>query len=83
MWSLIILFILYHSVGSLYLTGVATPPEIKRCLGGPRGAAATLWSPHLGGVSGVASLKLKIDVKLPYKIIVISSQSGPFIRRMI
>ena len=82
-WSLIILFILYHSVGPLYLNGAATPPEIKHCLGGPGGAAATLWSPPWRGVSGEAPPKLKIDVKLPCKSIVISSQSGTFIRWMI
>ena len=32
------------------------------------------------GVSGAAPLMLKTDVKLPCKSIVISSQSGPFIR---
>ena len=47
--------------------GVAMPPVIKRCLGGPGGAAA----------------KLKIGVKFPCKSIVISSESGSFIRRMI
>jgi len=35
-----------------------------------------------GGLGAVPS-KLKIDVKLPCKSLVISSQSGSFIRRMI
>jgi len=35
------------------------------------------------GGSGAMPPKLKIDVKLPCKILVIYSQSGPFIRRMI
>ena len=35
------------------------------------------------GVSGEAPPEPKIDVKLPCKSIVISSQSGSFIRRMI
>ena len=51
--------------------------------GGSRGAAATFGSPPLAGVSGEAPPKLKTTVKLPCKSIVISSQSGPFIRRMI
>ena len=42
-----------------------------------------LWEPLPGRGSRAASPKLKIDVKLPCKSIVISSQSGPFIRRMI
>ena len=51
--------------------------ELTPLLGGP-GA-----SDPLAGVSRVAPLKLKIDVKLPCKSIVISSQYGLFIRRMI
>jgi len=39
------------------------------------------WSPS--GGSGVAPPKLKIDVKLPCKSLLISSQSRSFIRQMI
>ena len=54
-WSLIILFILYHSIGPMYLNGVTMPPVVKNCLGGPRGAVVTLWSPPLvGGFGGSA-----------------------------
>ena len=42
---------------------------------------ARVWGERsLGGGFGAASQKLKTDVKLPCKSIVISSQSGPFIR---
>jgi len=51
--------------------------------GGLGGAAATFGSPPWRGVSGAAPPKLKTAVKLPCKSIVISSQSGPFIRQMI
>jgi hypothetical protein len=53
--------------------GGADPPR----LGGPGASGPP------AGVSGAAPPKLKTDVKLPCKSIVISSQSGPFIRRMI
>ena len=39
--------------------------------------------PRLGGLGASGPPKLKIDVNLPCKSIVISSQSEPFIRRMI
>ena len=42
-----------------------------------------LGGPGASGPPAVVPLKLKIDVKMPCKSIVISSQSGPFIRRMI
>ena len=77
------LFILYHRVGLLYLNGAATLPVILHCLGGPGGQLRVYGAPPWQGVSGAAPLKLKIDVKLPCKSIVISSQSGPFIRQMI
>lgn len=52
--------------------------------GGPISPGWGVWGPAVaGGGSGAAPLKLKTDVKLPCKSIVISSQSGPFIRRMI
>ena len=66
---------------------VCTPLHVRGC-----GGSGGLIPPRLGGpgasdfpvgVSGEAPLKLKIDVNLPCKSIVISSQSGPFIRRMI
>ena len=47
----------------------------------PAGGSGGQRSP--GGHSGAAPPKLKIDVNLPCKSIVISSQSGPFIRQMI
>ena len=67
------------------LNEVATPTVIERYLGGPRGEVATLWSPPFPwwGVSGAASLKLKTDLKFPCKSLIISSQSGSFIRWMI
>ena len=64
-WSLIILFILYHNVGPLYLNGVAMSPVIKRCVGGPRGgAAATLWSPPLAGGFGGSAPEAKNRCKI-------------------
>ena len=54
----------------------------------PEGGIPT---PLLGGlgssdpstrVMGAVPLKLKIDVKCPYKSIVISSQNGPFSRKI-
>jgi hypothetical protein len=47
------------------------------------GRLRPLGAPPWRGVSGAAPPKLKTAVKLPCKSIVISSQSGPFIRRMI
>ena len=47
----------------------------------PAGGSGGQWSP--GGGSGAVPPKLKTNVNLPCKIIVISSQSGPFIRWMI
>jgi hypothetical protein len=47
------------------------------------GRLRPLGAPPWRGVSGAAPPKLKTTVKLPCKSIVISSQSGPFIRRMI
>ena len=54
-------------------SGGADPPR----LGGPGASGPP------AGVLGAATPKLKTDVKLPCKSIVISSQSGPFIRWMI
>ncbi len=71
MWSMIVQRSLF-SVGCIPRE-VCTPLHAGGC-GGQR-------SPD-GGL-GVVPLKLKTDVKLPCKSIVISSQSGPFIRRMI
>ena len=34
---------------TLFLNGAATLPVIKHCLGDPRRAVATLWSPPLAG----------------------------------
>jgi len=48
------------------------------------GVTVTFLEPSPGGgVSGAAPPKLKTTVKFPCKSIVISSQSGLFIRRMI
>ena len=78
-----------YTLGNLYI-----PP----CAGGARGDLSPLQGfggadpPRLGcpgasgppaRVSGAMPLKLKTDVKLPSKSIVISSQSGLFIRQMI
>jgi len=61
-----------------------TPVHAGGCGGGnaPRLGGPGASGPRTG-VSGAAPLKLKIVVKLPCKSIVISTQSGSFIRRMI
>ena len=76
-------YILYSKVSPhwiLVLNRVTTPP-VKYSLQG--GWLQPLGSPPWRGVSGAAPPKLKTAVKLPCKSIVISSQSEPFIRRMI
>jgi hypothetical protein len=83
-WSLIILFTLYHSFGPLYLKrGGNAARNLIAAVGGPGGGRQRFSEPPPGGGSGAAPPKLKTDVKLPCKSIVISSQSGPFIRQMI
>ena len=61
--------------------GDLSPPQgpggLPPRLGGPGASSPPAW------ISRVAPPKLKIDVKLRCKIIVISIQSGSFIRRMI
>ena len=58
--------------------------KIIVAVGGSRAGGNDFWEPPpWRGVSGAAPPKLKTAVKLPCKSIVISSQSGPFIRRMI
>ena len=61
-----------YTLGRLY-----TPPHQGVP---PRGLRA---SGPPAGVSGAVPLKQKTNVNFPCKSIVISSQSGPFIRRMI
>ena len=75
---------------------IYTPPHVGGCGGGglvlpPQGFGGA-HRPRLGGprvsgppagVSGATPPKLKTDVKLPCKSIVISSQSRSFIRQMI
>ena len=56
------------------------PPVIYLLQGGPGGVAATFGEPPQWGIAMATPPKLRIDVKLPCKSIVISSQSGPFIR---
>ena len=84
MWSLIIFFILYHSVGPLYLNGATMSPIIKCCLGGP-GGQLQLYGvpPPLAGGFGGSAPEAKKKLKFPCKRIVISSQSRPFIRKTI
>ena len=63
-----------------------TPLHTGGCRGDlspPQGLGGPGASGPPAGVLGVAPLKPKIDVKLPCKSIVISSQSRPLIRRMI
>ena len=77
------MFTLYHSFGPLYLKrGGNAARNLIAAVGG-LGWVAALFGAHPGGGSGAVPPKLKIDVKLPCKSIVISSQSGPFIRQMI
>ena len=66
-----------------YLLYSKVPPHWTPVQNGGGNAARKIFA--AGGVQGGAAVppKLKIDVKLPCKSIVISSQSGPFIRRMI
>ena len=52
-------------------------------VGGPGGGGQRFSEAPPGRGSGAVPPKLKTDVKLPCKSIVISSQSGLFIRRMI
>ena len=61
--------------------GLVPPAGVQGARSPPAGGSGGQQSP--GGGSGAAPPKLKTDVNLPCKIIVISSQSGPFIRRMI
>ena len=84
-WSLIIFYIQkYRHFGPQFKMGAATPPVKYSLQGGFRGGRLRpLGAPPWRGVSGAAPPKLKTAVKLPCKSIVISSQSGPFIRRMI
>ena len=88
MWSMIVQRSLFQP--DVYPRKFCTPLHTGGCGGdlSPGGA----HPPRLGGLgasgppvgfSRAAPPKLKIDVKLPCKSIVISSQSGPFIRRMI
>ena len=63
-WSLIILFILYHNVGPLYINGVATLPIIKCCPEGLGGVIATLWSPPLAGGFGGSAPEAKNICKI-------------------
>ena len=72
-------YILYLDVSQRLnpiLNGATMPYVIKNCLVGLGGVAAR-------GVLVAAPLKLKTNVKLPCKSIVISSQSRSFIRHMI
>jgi len=61
-----------YTLGRLY-----TPPR-RGGKSPPAGGSGVQWSPSKS--SGVAPPKLKIDVKFSCKSLVISSQSGPFIR---
>jgi len=66
----------------LHVRGDLSPLQGSRGANSPlAGGFEGQWS--LGRGSGVAPPKLKIDVKLPCKNLVNSSQSGLFIRRMI
>ena len=67
MWSLIILFILYHSIEPLYLNGGGNAAhKLIPIVGGPGGVAVTLWSPPLaagfGGSAPEAKNKCKISL---------------------
>ena len=85
-----------HDCSEVFVSAGCIPQEVCTPLyvGGCGGDLSPPWGsggadpPRLGGPgasggSGVAPSKPKIDVKLPCKSIVISSQSGPFIRQMI
>ena len=61
--------------------GLVPPAEVQGGRSPPAGGSGGQRSP--GGGSGAAPPKLKTDVNFPCKSIVISSQSGPSIRRMI
>jgi len=65
-------YLLYSEV-SLHWTPVrnvvATPPIIFVLQGGSRGVGCDLWKPRAGGGSGATPPKLKIDVKLPCKML--------------
>ena len=84
-WSLIIFYIQkYRHIGPQFKMGAAAPPVKYSLQGVSRGGGCDLWEPPpWRGVSEAVPPKLKKAVKLPCKSIVISSQSGPFIRRMI
>jgi len=78
-----------HDCLEVFVSAGCIPQEV--CTPLPRGFGGA-DPPQLGslgassppaGVSGAAPLKLKTDVKLPCKSIVIYSQFGPFIRWMI
>jgi hypothetical protein len=61
--------------------GLVPPAGVRGGRSPPAGGSGSQRSP--GGGSGAAPPKLKTDVNFPCKSIVISSQSEPFIRRMI
>jgi hypothetical protein len=65
-----------HDCSEVFVSATCIPEEV--CT--PLHTGETC--PTHGGLGAVPS-KLKTDVKMPCKSIVISSQSGPFIRRMI
>ena len=64
-WSLIILFTLYHSIGPLYLKrGSNAARNLIVAVGGLGGAAALFGSPHLGGDFGGSTLEAKNRCKI-------------------
>ena len=92
MWSMIVQRSLFQL--DVYHRNFCTPLHAGGCggdLSPPRGSGGA-DPPQLGGFEGQQSPgrgsrttapKLKTDVNLPCKSIVVSSQSGPFIRRII
>ena len=79
-----------HDCSEVFVSAGRIPQEVLYTP--PRGGCGGDLSPLAGGSggqrspgggSGAAPPKLKIDVNLPCKSIVFSSQSEPFIRRMI
>ena len=88
MWSMIVQRSLFQP--DVYPRKFCTPLDVGGTCpphGGPGGlippAGGSGGQRSPGGGSGAAPPKLKTDVNFPCKSIVISSQSEPFIRRMI
>jgi len=82
-WSMIVQRSLFQP--DVYARKSCTPLHAGGCggdLSPPRGSEGA-DPPRLGGPGASGPTKLKTTIKLPCKSTVISSQSGPFIRRMI